>query len=260
MAREEGSMTLLEHLDQLRIRLTRAVLALVAGAIVSSIFTRRILAFLIAPLKDTPPVALAPTTTMVMFFKVALIGGAILAMPAIVYQVISFVVPGLTVKERRYLWIVVPGATACFLTGAAFAYFVMLRAAIPFMQGFLADLIEPNWAIDKYISLITALVFWVGVSFEMPLIMAFLARLGILKPKAIIRFWRYAIVIIAVISAAITPTVDPLNMALVMLPLIGLYGLGILLATLAYRARSAPAEEAEAETTEATLPPTEIAG
>lgn len=235
--RDDGTMTLMAHLDQLRIRLTRAVLALLAGTIVSTIFAKRILAFLIAPLQDRLPVAFGPTTPMIIFFKVSLIGGAILAMPAMVYQLLRFIVPGLTDKERRYLWIVVPGATVSFLAGAAFAYFVMLRSAIPFLQNFLADIIEPNWAIDKYISLITALVFWVGVSFELPLIMAFLARLGIITPQLLIRFWRYALVIIAVIAAAITPTVDPLNMALVMAPLVGLYGLGILLAHLAYRER-----------------------
>jgi len=241
-------MTLLQHLDELRRRVTRAVLALVAGALISTVFAKQILAFLIAPLGDRLPQAYAPTAPMVMFFKVALIGGAAIAMPVIVYQLLSFIVPGLTGKERRYLYIAVPGATISFLIGMAFAYFVMLRTAIPFLQGFLADIIEPNWTIEKYISLITALVFWTGVSFETPLIMAFLARLGIVTPKMLIRFWRYALVVIAVIAAAITPTVDPLNMLLVMLPLVGLYGLGIGLAALAYRERHAPSEDDEADT------------
>jgi sec-independent protein translocase protein TatC len=223
--------------------LTRAVLALLAGTLVSTVFAKQTLAFLVAPLGDRPPQAYAPTAPMVMFFKVSLVGGAALAMPAIVYQVLRFVVPGLTKRERRYLWIVVPGATISFLAGAAFAYFVMLRSAIPFLQGFLADIIEPNWTIEKYVSLITALVFWTGVSFETPLLMAFLARLGIVTPKMLIRFWRFALVIIAVLAAAITPTVDPLNMLLVMAPLVGLYGIGILLAFLAYRERTAPPEE-----------------
>ncbi len=122
----------------------------------------------------------------------------------------------------------------------------MLRSAIPFLQGFLADIIEPNWTIEKYVSLITALLFWTGVSFETPLIMAFLARLGIVTPKMLLRFWRYAIVVIAVIAAAITPTVDPFNMLMVMAPLIGLYGAGILLAFIAYRERTA-SSEAEAQ-------------
>jgi sec-independent protein translocase protein TatC len=235
-------MTLLEHLDELRVRLTRAALALLAGTIVSTIFAKRVLAFLVAPLGDHPPQAYAPTAPMVMFFKVSLIGGATLAMPVIVYQLLRFIVPGLTQKERRYLFIVVPGATVSFVAGVAFAYFVMLRSAIPFLQNFLADIIEPSWTIDKYVSLITALIFWVGVAFETPLIMAFLARLGIVTPRLLVRSWRYALVLIAVLAAAITPTVDPLNMVLVMLPLVALYGLGILLAFLAYRERTAPAE------------------
>jgi sec-independent protein translocase protein TatC len=237
------------HLDELRIRLTRAMLALLVGTVVSTIFAKRILAFLVSPLGEYPPQAFSPTAPMVMFFKVSLIGGATLGMPVIVYQLLRFIVPGLTKQERRYLVIAVPGITVSFLAGAAFAYFVMLRSAIPFLQNFLADIIEPSWTIDKYVSLVTALVFWVGVSFETPLIMAFLARLGIITPQMLIRFWRYALVLIAVIAAAITPTVDPLNMVLVMLPLAALYGLGILLAFLAYRERKRPSEDEADETT-----------
>ena len=244
----QAPMVLMEHLEELRDRLVKAGLALLVGAIISTVFAKRVLTFLIAPLGEYPPQAYAPTAPMVMFFKVSLVGGAILAMPVIVYQLLRFIVPGLKKQERRYLYIVVPGASVSFLVGIAFAYFIMLRSAIPFLQGFLADIIEPSWTIEKYISLITALLFWTGVSFETPLIMAFLARLGIVTPKFLVRFWRYAIVVIAILAAAITPTVDPLNMALVMLPLVGLYGIGILLAFLAYRERGAPVEvEAEAE-------------
>ena len=246
MMRDAAPMTLLEHLDELRGRLTKAVLALLVGTLVSTVFAKRTLAFLIAPLGEHPPQAYAPTAPMVMFFKVSLVGGAALAMPVIVYQLLRFMVPGLTKQERRYLYFVVPGATVSFLAGVAFAHFVMLRSAIPFLQGFLADIIEPNWTIEKYVSLITALLFWTGVSFETPLIMAFLARLGIVTPKMLLRFWRYAIVVIAVIAAAITPTVDPFNMLMVMAPLIGLYGAGILLAFIAYRERTA-SSEAEAQ-------------
>jgi sec-independent protein translocase protein TatC len=247
MLREDGSMSLLGHLDELRIRMTRAMLALVAGAVVSTIFAKKVLEFLIAPLGDHMPTALGPTTSMVIFFKVSLVGGAALAMPMIVYQLLGFIIPGLTKEERRYLWIVIPGVTASFLAGAAFAYFVMLSTAIPFLQNFLSDIIEPSWTIEKYVSLVTSLVFWVGVSFETPLIMGFLARLGIVTPKMLIKFWRYALVLIAVIAAAVTPTVDPLNMVLVMLPLIALYGLGILLAALAYRERAKPSRDEESE-------------
>lgn len=242
MADDEARMTLMEHLEELRARLIKMVLALLVGTLVSTIFAKRILAFLAAPLGERMPQAYAPTAPMVMFFKVALVCGAALAMPVIVYQLLRFIIPGLTPQERRYLYVIVPGASICFLSGVAFAYFVMLRSAIPFLQGFLADIIEPNWTIEKYISLITALLFWTGVSFETPLLMAFLARLGIISPQMLSRFRRYAIVLIAIIAAAITPTIDPFNMLMVMGPLVMLYEAGIFLARLAYRPRSAASE------------------
>lgn len=234
-------MTLMEHLVELRDRLTKAVLALLVGMLVSTVFAKRVLAFLIALAGENLPQAYSPTAPMVMFFKVALVCGAALAMPVVVYQLLRFIIPGLTPQERRYLFLILPGIILCFVGGVAFAYFILLPPAIRFLQGFLSDIIEPKWVIEKYISLITSLLFWTGVTFQTPLVMAFLARLGIVSPQKLIRFWRYALVLIAIIAAAITPTVDPLNMGLVMAPLVALYGLGILLARLVYRQRAAPA-------------------
>ena len=242
MAHEEASMTLMEHLEELRDRLIKSLAALLVGMLISTLFAKRVLAFLIALAGDNLPQAYSPTAPMVMFFKVALVCGAALAMPVIVYQLLRFIVPGLTRQERRYLFFALPGIILCFVGGVAFAYFVLLPPALRFLQGFLSDIIEPKWVIEKYISLVTSLLFWTGVTFQTPLVMAFLARLGIVTPQMLIRFWRYALVIIAVIAAAITPTVDPLNMSLVMAPLVALYGIGILLARLAYRERTAPAK------------------
>ncbi|HIQ05043.1 MAG TPA: twin-arginine translocase subunit TatC, partial [Anaerolineae bacterium] len=145
--------------------------------------------------------------------------------------------PGLTKKERRYLWIVLPGVGISFVAGAAFAYFVMLPAAIPFLQGFLSDIVEQKWSIERYINLVTRLLFWVGLSFETPLILAFLARLGIVSPQKLVSWRRYALVIMALLAAIITPTVDPVNMLLVMAPLIVLYEIGVVLSRIAYRPR-----------------------
>jgi sec-independent protein translocase protein TatC len=154
-------------------------------------------------------------------------------MPVIVYQIGRFVTPGLTKHERRYLLLLVPGATLCFVAGVAFAYFIMLPTAIPFLQGFMSDIIQQNWAIGEYLSFVTSLLLWIGVAFELPLFVYFLAKLGILDAQTLIKTAKYAVIVIAVLAAIITPTVDPLNMALVMGPLIVLYGIGILLAKLA---------------------------
>jgi sec-independent protein translocase protein TatC len=231
------SMTVLEHLVELRQRLLKAILALVITTLISLLFTRRFLTLLTAPMGDNLPQAIGPTETIVIYFKVALIGGLVLAMPVIVYQLISFLVPGLYPHERRYLLIIVPAASLLFASGVAFAYYVMLPAAIPFLLGFMGDIIRQQWSIEKYISLVTRLLFWVGVIFETPLVIAFLAYLGVVSPGMLWKNFRYAIVVIAIIAAVATPTPDPINMSLLMLPLILLYLLSILLALFVYQRR-----------------------
>jgi len=230
---EEKKMTIIEHLEELRDRLIKSAIALAVTTLISFLFAKRFLQVLIAPMGETPPVSPSPTTSIVVFTKVALISGLALAMPVLVYQLIRFIAPGLTPQEKRYLFLVLPGATISFIAGAAFAYFIMLPTAIPFLKGFLSDIIKPSWFIDRYISFITSLLFWVGLSFETPLLIFFLAKLGIITPAALSRYRKYAILVVAVIAAVITPTPDPFNMILVMVPLILLYEIGILLAKLA---------------------------
>ncbi|MCD6554342.1 MAG: twin-arginine translocase subunit TatC [Chloroflexi bacterium] len=232
---DEQGMSILEHLAELRTRLLRALIALGLCTLLSFAFARPLMRFLIAPMGDNPPVALTPTEAISTFMKVALIAGVTLAMPVIVYQMMRFVTPGLTPREKRYLFVVVPGATLSFVVGVAFAYFVMLPAAVPFLQNFLSDIVRQQWAIGKYIAFVTALIFWVGVSFEAPLLIFFLAKLRIVSARMLWRNFRYAIIAIAILAAVITPTPDPFNMALVMGPLIVLYLVGVVLAWVARR-------------------------
>jgi sec-independent protein translocase protein TatC len=226
-------MPLLEHLKELRTRLIRAFIALAITTAASFAFAKQVLVILIAPMGDTPPQALKPTESLGNYMKVSLLCGVIVAMPFLVYQVGRFITPGLTKRERRYLFLLVPGATICFVAGVAFAYFVMMPAAIPFLQGFMSDIIEQQWAIGEYLSFITSLLFWIGLAFELPLFVYFLAKVGLIDAKTLARSRKYAVIVIAVLSAVITPTVDPLNMVLVMGPLIVLYELGVLLARIA---------------------------
>lgn len=230
---DEVTMPLMEHLKELRVRLIRAFIALFVTTGLSFVFAKQVLVFLIAPMGDTPPQALKPTESLGNYMKVALLCGVILAMPVIVYQVARFIAPGLTKKERRYLVLLVPGATLCFVAGVAFAYFVMMPAAIPFLQGFMSDIIEQQWAIGEYLSFVTSLLFWLGLAFELPLFVYFLAKIGLIDVHTLRKNRKYAIIVIAVLAAVITPTVDPLNMILVMGPLIVLYELGVILAKFA---------------------------
>ena len=236
---ENRPMTVLEHLVELRQRLIKAVLALLITTFVSLLFAPRFLTLLKAPMGDNLPVAIYPTEKIVVVFKIALIGGLVLAMPVIVYQLIRFLVPGLYPHERRYLYVIVPAASLLFASGVAFAHYVMLPAAIPFLLGFMGDIVRQQWTIEKYTSLVTGLLFWVGVIFETPLVIAFLAYLGVVSPGMLWKNFRYAIVVIAIIAAVATPTPDPINMALLMLPLVLLYLLSIVLALFVYRRREA---------------------
>ena len=234
--REQGAepKSLLEHIEELRRRLLRALIALAVGVVISALFTNRILAWMARPVGGLEKLeAIEVTENLGVFMQVALLGGVILAMPVIVYQVWRFVTPGLYPHEKRYVYMLAPAATLLFLAGAAFAYFVMLPAAIPALLGFAPIPTRPRPA--NYISFVTSLMFWVGISFEMPLFIFFLAKVRLVSPRALVRNWRLAVFLIALLAALVTPTGDPINMALVMAPLTVLYGLSILLAYVAVR-------------------------
>lgn len=229
-----GEMTIFSHLQELRDRLIKSLLALAAGTAIAFAFTTPIMRFLIAPAGITP-VFLRPTEMFLTYFRVSMLAGVILAMPVIVYQFMRFAWPGLAGSERNYLVLVVPAATVSFVAGVAFTYYVLLPYALRYLISFGGDLAEAKWAIGDYITFVTTLLFWSGMIFETPLIIFVLARLRIVTPEFLSKNRRIAVLIIAIIAAVITPTPDPFNMGLVMLPLLLMYELGILLAKLAYR-------------------------
>jgi sec-independent protein translocase protein TatC len=231
---QDREMTILEHLEEFRTRLIKALFALAVGTALSFVFTTQIMRILIAP-AGIRPVFLRPTEMFVTYFRVAMLAGVILAMPVIVYQFARFAWPGLQRQERNYVAIIVPAGTLSFIAGVSFTYFVMLPYALRYLISFGGDLVEAKWAIGEYITFVTTLLFWSGVVFETPLIIFFLARLRVVTPQFLSQNRRYAILIIAVVAAVITPTPDPFNMGLVMLPLLLMYEVGILLAKVAYR-------------------------
>lgn len=228
----EKTMPLMEHLRELRSVLIKAVAALVVCATITAVFTPQILQFLIAPYGESLQ-TIDPTENISIYLRVSIMSGAILAMPIFVFLLWSFIAPGLEAKEKRYVRLLVPGATVFFLVGVAFAWGIMLPAAIGFLSTFQSEIFKSDWRADSYIPFVTSLMFWIGVAFETPLIVFFLAKLRLVNARQLLRAWRYAVVVIAVVAAMITPTVDPFNMALVMAPLILLYFFSILLAKLA---------------------------
>lgn len=225
-------LTIVEHLEELRDRLIVIVIALVVGTSFSLVFTEKLLRLLIQPLGATP-IAIHPVESFIVYFKVALIAGVAVAMPVILYEIVRFLLPALTPQEKRYLYLLLPGGTLFFIIGLSFAAFVMLPAAIGFLRSFMGDVIRQQWTIENYISFVTTIMFWMGVIFELPLVMFFLAKLGLVSTQMLTRFRRFWILAAAVIAAAVTPTPDPVNMTIVMVPLILLYEVGIFLVWLA---------------------------
>lgn len=226
--------TILQHLNDLRVRLTWAVGGLAIAVVISFIFTEQLLNILIKPYGETLQ-TLSPTEGIQTFFRVALVAGATLAMPWILYQVWLFVVPGMHTHERRYVYIFVPSAFFLFLLGVAFTWFILLPSAILFLANFLPSVFSAEWTSQEYIGFTTSFLFWIGVSFEIPLIIYFMARFGIVTTQALRQHWRIAVVGIAILAAVITPSIDPMTMLLTMAPLLMLYLVSIGLASVGQR-------------------------
>jgi sec-independent protein translocase protein TatC len=228
---------ILEHLDALRRHLLRAILFLAITTTFSFAFAQQLLEFLSRPVGGLSNLqAIEVTENIGVFMRVSLLSGFALAFPYIAFELFAFVQSGLHRRSRMMVAVAIPSATLLFLVGMAFAYYVMMPAAIPFLVSFLN--IPVKIRPSSYINFVTGLLFWIGVSFQLPLVMYFLARLGVVRAGQLGRQWRIAIVAIAILSAAVTPTVDPVNMALVMAPMVVLYFLSIGLAAVAERQRT----------------------
>ena len=230
---DKSEMSILQHIDELRQRLIRVIIALLAGVVIGTFLSYPALETLVSPLGESVPIAISPIEAPTVFFKVAIVIGIVIAMPVIVYQLFLFVSPGLKPEEKRYVVIGAPVAALSFATGVVFAARVLLPAALPFLQGFLSGIVEQRYSIDQYISFVSNMLIWAGLVFETPLVMYFLAKLGVVTPEGFAKARRIVVIGAAAGAAIITPTTDPVNMLLVMVPFMLLYEFGILLARVA---------------------------
>jgi sec-independent protein translocase protein TatC len=222
----EHPKEILEHLDEIRRHLGRALFVLTITTVISFYFANDMLYFLSSPIGGLENLqAIEVTEPIAIFMRVALFAGIALASPYVAFELWLYVAPGLMPKARLMGLFAIPATLVFFLGGAAFAYFVMLPTALPFLLGIVE--VDANLRPSSYVSFVTGLMFWIGIAFQFPLIILALSGMGLIKPQMLLRYWRIAIVVIAILSAAITPTIDPVNMALVMLPMTALYFLSI---------------------------------
>lgn len=235
---QPGEMTILDHLIELRNRVVVASVAILVSTILTTIFAERLIDFLVEPARegineeDFNLIYTKPFGYVGSYFRVGLLGGFTLAMPIVVYEALMYVSPALTREEKRWVFPTVVGAALSFLAGAAFAYYVVLPPSLNFLLTFGEGTAEPLLEIGPYIDFVTRMIAAIGLSFETPLIIMFLARIGLVSAGKLLGWWRYAVVLSFVAGAIITPTIDPVTMTLVSVPIIVLYGIGIVLARL----------------------------
>ena len=241
---QDSEMSFWDHVEELRRHLLIALIALAAATLVSFLFTDQIINLMAVPVGSLDALqSIEVTENVAVFMRVSLLSGVAIAMPVILYELLSFIMPGLKDNERRWVILIVIFGSILFIAGAAFAYFVMLPVSLTFLLEFLG--VATKSRLSSYIYIITNLILWMGISFQFPIIIFALTKLGVVSVKTLAKGWRYALVLIAILAAMITPTVDPVNMALLMAPLFLLYLLSVLFASLAVREKKPESEKEE---------------
>ncbi len=225
---KEKKMPFLDHLEELRWTIIRSLIAVMLTSIVSYIFSKEIITFLrgLGP-QDLKLIFLAPTEGFMIYIKVSLWAGLVFAFPYIAYQFWQFIVPGLYEKERKYVPHIAFFTTLCFVTGAAFASFIIIPFGLKFLLGFQTNFLEANITIGKYLGFVVTIILVFGVVFELPVLSFFLTKIGLLTPQFLQKNRRYGIVMIFIAAAVLTPP-DVFTQLLLAGPLILLYEISIL--------------------------------
>ncbi len=241
-------MSFLQHLEELRWRLVKSIISILVGAAITFLFIDQIINLLVSPIhKVSTEMNLQVLTVQGMFmvrWGLALVGGGILAIPVLTYQIWRFVAPGLLGKEKKYIIPLIFATFVSFLLGVLFAYLVI----IPFSLSFFASLgygtVENNVSINYYLSFVTWVMVGTGFIFELPVVVFILSSFGLLSPSIMRKFRRHSIVVIMVLSAIITPP-DPVSLVIMSIPLMVLYEIGIYVSWLVARSKQANITDAE---------------
>lgn len=232
----EKYLSIIEHIAELRVRLMVSAGVMVIATAASFYFAKDMMEFLLNPAEAAQPgfkpIQTEPLEFVAAYFKISLLSALAVSMPVIVYQVIAFVAPGLTPQEKRWIIPVVVGSGLSFVAGLAFGFFVALPPAIDFLINFGEDVAEPTLRIGPYIDFVLRMLFITGITFQTPLLLMGLAKLRIVRARWLMRQWRYVVVGAFILSAIVTPTIDPITQTLIAAPIIVLYAVGTGLAFL----------------------------
>ncbi|KAF5188331.1 Sec-independent protein translocase protein tatc [Thalictrum thalictroides] len=222
---DDKEMSLFDHLEELRSRLFVSVLA-VGGAMLGCFaFSKELIMILEAPVKTQGVrfLQLAPGEFFFTTVKVSGYCGLLIGSPVILYEIIAFILPGLTSSERRFLGPIVLGSSVLFYAGIFFSYTVLTPAALNFFVNYAEGVVESLWSIDQYFEFVLVLMFSTGLSFQVPVIQLLLGQVGLVTGDQMLSVWRYVVVGAVVVAAVLTPSTDPLTQMLLAGPLLGLY-------------------------------------
>lgn len=231
-ALDDIEMSLFDHLEELRQRIFYALIAVVLGIVGCFATVNRIVQLLEIPAQGVKFLQLSPGEYFFVSIKVAGYSGLLVASPFILYQIIQFVLPGLTRRERRFIGPIVLGSSVLFVAGLAFAYIALIPAALNFFINYGEGVVEQLWSIDRYFEFVLLLLFSTGLAFQIPVIQLLLGLLGIVGSKQMLAGWRYVLLGAAVLGAVLTPSTDPITQSLLAGAVLFLYfgGIGMVVA------------------------------
>lgn len=222
-------MSFFDHLEELRQRIFYGIIAVAIGAMGCFVYAKQIVQVLEVPAMGIEFLQLAPGEYFFVSVKVAGYCGLLVASPVVLYQIIQFVIPGLTRRERQLVLPVVVGSSVLFVAGIAFAYYLLIPAALNFLIGYGADVVKQAWSIDRYFEFVLVLLFATGLLFELPVVQILLSLLGILSSQSMLSGWKSVVVGSMVVGAVVTPSTDPLTQSLLAGAVLALYfgGIGV---------------------------------
>jgi sec-independent protein translocase protein TatC len=225
----ELEMSFFDHLEELRLRIFYAIIAVALGAVGCFVYAKQIVQILEVPGEGIKLLQLAPGEYFFVSVKVAGYCGLLVASPVVLYQIIQFVLPGLTRRERQLVLPVVIGSSVLFVAGIAFAYYALIPAALSFLIGYGGDVVEQAWSIDRYFEFVLVLLFATGLLFELPIVQVLLSLLGIVSSQLMLAGWKSVVVGSMVVGAIVTPSTDPLTQSILAGAVLALYfgGVGV---------------------------------